>query len=474
MINYFKNLDNKVQDTLNVYNELGKLSIPFFKYLLIIISFIVVTSCISIFISFFNNGINNEVWVYYSLPIIIYGVTTPILSTVITTIVKIFIDTQINNIKERKLYLSKVSNKEVSLKNDLYNIIKCIFFSRNIFVILSSFLCLLLPLSYSTILLIIIIIIVSNILIKISQYYSSSVNFNIVEVEKCNDNKETYWRYCIEIDYPNQEKRIIKKRFNDFKELHNKLNVQDTLPTSNWNFTPNNIKEASSRGNELNLYFKNHLENKTTLNNSTFFSFIKDTKNEKNTIIEKNTIGDKSKNNKNNILENKSNKLVDLNESLFKLINEPVNDIFILYDINYYTMLKKRYFILNDKYLYKIRYDNNKKKFFLRKKIDIKSIFNIKKSIIINTTYLKNRDILIINYIENLENITIFLTSYDQQICEYSINCIYLLLKEKVSSGVNIEITNGYSLNIGYGLTEELFNNSYVTSMKSSLKNIFY
>ena len=39
MFRYIKRIDRQINDTLNVYTELGKMSMPFFKYVKKIISF---------------------------------------------------------------------------------------------------------------------------------------------------------------------------------------------------------------------------------------------------------------------------------------------------------------------------------------------------------------------------------------------------------------------------------------------------
>ena len=67
MFRYIKRIDRQINDTLNVYTELGKMSMPFFKYVLLIISFLVATSCISIILSFFTESESeiNSNMIYY-------------------------------------------------------------------------------------------------------------------------------------------------------------------------------------------------------------------------------------------------------------------------------------------------------------------------------------------------------------------------------------------------------------------------
>ena len=99
MYHYFRQIDRKIQNTLNIYQDLGKLSIPFFKYVLIIISFLIITSCLAIissltFKSETSNGsyynFEDNIWINYSLPIILYGIIVPVISTIITIIFKFF------------------------------------------------------------------------------------------------------------------------------------------------------------------------------------------------------------------------------------------------------------------------------------------------------------------------------------------------------------------------------------------------
>ena len=177
MFRYFKKIDKQINETLNIYQELGRMSLPFFKYILFIISFLVVTSCIAILLSFFSDSSitndNNSIWINYSLPIIIYGITCPIISTVISSIFKLFMEFQINNIKNKHRYIYKKSGKYPILSVELYNICKFIFFSRNILIIPLSFTFLLLPIDTIYIYVLMSISIVFSILFKLSLYYDS-------------------------------------------------------------------------------------------------------------------------------------------------------------------------------------------------------------------------------------------------------------------------------------------------------------
>ena len=94
MYNYVRRIDRKINNTLNLYQDLGNLSIPFFRYILIVFSLLIVTSCVTIIFSLDNSSnvsySKSEVWLNYSLPIIIYGIICPVLSTVISLIFKFF------------------------------------------------------------------------------------------------------------------------------------------------------------------------------------------------------------------------------------------------------------------------------------------------------------------------------------------------------------------------------------------------
>ena len=87
-----------------------------------------------------------------------------------------------------------------------------------------------------------------------------------------------YYRYCMEVQYPNEEKKIVKKRFTDFKELHYKLDQSQVLPTSNWFIKPNQYQDILERANQLNIYMKSVLEKREHMSKSMFHSFFTDKK----------------------------------------------------------------------------------------------------------------------------------------------------------------------------------------------------
>ena len=45
MITYFNKLDKKVNETLTLYSEIGKMTKPMFNHILLLISIIIFTSC---------------------------------------------------------------------------------------------------------------------------------------------------------------------------------------------------------------------------------------------------------------------------------------------------------------------------------------------------------------------------------------------------------------------------------------------
>jgi len=102
MFRYFRRINRRIDDTLNIYQDIGKLSFPFFKIVLILISFLIVTSSVALIFSFFvENEVSmdaNSIWINYSLPIIIYGVICPLISTLISLVFKMFLEVNISNI----------------------------------------------------------------------------------------------------------------------------------------------------------------------------------------------------------------------------------------------------------------------------------------------------------------------------------------------------------------------------------------
>ena len=60
MFTYFNNLDKKVNETLTLYSEIGKMSKPIFNYALVLVSILIMTSCFSIIYSLNYNSSKPE------------------------------------------------------------------------------------------------------------------------------------------------------------------------------------------------------------------------------------------------------------------------------------------------------------------------------------------------------------------------------------------------------------------------------
>lgn len=471
MIKYFRKLDKQINDTLNIYQELGKMSQPFLKYMLFIVLFLLVISCIAILVSLFDNILSEDeperFWKDYSIPIIIYGITCPVISTIISVIFKIFIEYQINNIKNKRKYIYKKYGKYPIINKEITNIIKYIIYSKSIFIFpLTSFF-LFLPFNSTINCILIFLTNISNILIRVSYYYDNCIELNIIGVEKYYDQNESYWRYLLSVQYPNEEKRVIKKRFNDFKGLHYKLETNNTLPTSEWLYSPDNIEEASERGKKLNTYIKLMFQHKDILSNSLFYSFLQESKsqNKKNNIQEIIT-------EKNNFVYLKSNDNTDYINNLKKMIHinlkDNIDNIFILYELNYFLSPKKRFFCINNNSFYKLRYDRFYKRFFLRMKIEFSQIKKIEKSVIKNTKYFNNKEVLIISYKNNgLLQTMLLLSSSNND--NSNINNLFNTFKNYTHTNIFFFISDSYIYDNGYGITEEVFNNYYLKNFKNTI-----
>ena len=481
MFRYFKKIDKQINETLNIYQELGRMSLPFFKYILFIISFLVVTSCIAILLSFFSDSSisndSNAIWINYSLPIIIYGITCPVISTVISSIFKIFLEFQINNIKNKHRYIYKKSGKYPSLRLEIYNICKFIILSRNILIIPVSFMFLLLPIDTMYIYLLMSISIVFSILYKLSLYYDSFIDCNIIGIEKCHNDTEIYYRYCMEVQYPNEDKRIIKKRFNDFKKLHNKLDNTEMLPTSNWIIKPNTSGEAETRGRQLNMYMKHILGKKENMTNSLFYSFFKEESVDKSKLMGNNPMileKDQLSNIPFTTNMEEDNHISKLENQLLGLIDDDIMGIYILHEINYFTVLKKRFFVVNDYFLYKIRFDRIRKQFTIRTTIPLSNIFKVEKTIIVNTNQFIDNEMVIIYYQVDNEINKLLLLSVNTNV-NYNINGIFNHLKEILKDNCIFVTSEKYELDIGYGISESIVHNPYIKNAKNIMvQNLIY
>ena len=481
--NYINNLDKQVNETINLYKNLAKLSRPMIQYIIFIVSLLVFTCCfILLFYCFTNNDYNslkssnnfintnivnhNELFVNVILPIMLYGLLCPILSTIISGIFKIFFDSLIQKIKTKHLYI-----KHIIKDNNIINYI--IFHKINIIY----------PLLYLFIYNFNNFIIYTYILIyfciqfnRIFIFYTNSIDCKIISIEKCYNNNDNYWNFELEIN-TNHETKTINKRFNDFKQLASNYNYNNIkLPTSSWLFKPNNINDATTRAIELNKYIKKITNDDSLLQNSVFFNFINsnnntsngnysnsynnfnDEDNSKNIILEKNYI-------KNETISNDYDKIFNNIEDIKKhcslLINHSIRHIFILNEINYYNCLKKRIIVITDLCIFKIKYYITLNTFEVRNIIEFDSINSVIFSTINNTSTFYKKKILIIKNNNNVElNLISLSNSYF-----YNINNLYEILKE-----YNINITHTHSLNIdnGLGISEIILNSSVIDLCKNS------
>ena len=123
--NYINNLDKQVNETLTLYKNLAKLSRPMIQYIIFILSLLVFTCCFILLFYCFSNDSNNyessynnftntnlvnnnDLFINIILPIMLYGLLCPILSTMISGIFKIFFDTLLQKIRTKHLYIKHV------------------------------------------------------------------------------------------------------------------------------------------------------------------------------------------------------------------------------------------------------------------------------------------------------------------------------------------------------------------------------
>ena len=66
---YITNIDKKINDTLNIYSEIGRLSIPIVKYLVVIVSFLIFTSCFALLYTGSRTGTGTQVPVRNLVPV---------------------------------------------------------------------------------------------------------------------------------------------------------------------------------------------------------------------------------------------------------------------------------------------------------------------------------------------------------------------------------------------------------------------
>ena len=470
MFRYFKKIDYKINETLNIYQEVARISIPFFKWLLLILSFLIIIISISIMISFFSNDSKqlstNIIWINYTLPIIIYGIITPIISSIITIIIKFFLEIQISNIVLKYKFYKKKNGQYPHIYRELINIIKFIIFSKESISIPLIISMIYLPFDYIINLIFIGTTLLFFIGYKLSIYFNNNIYCNITSMDKCYINNEYFWIYNILVKYPNENQYIIKKRFSDFKKLHEKIVIMDSLPTADWFIVPTDNKQVNDRAIKLDGYIKKMANQKNILTNSVFNSFFS---NNNNTHHDNLYIMEHSQFTNEINETNETNKII-INE-LNNIVSDEIYTINILYQINYYIALKKRFFGINSHFLYKFKFDKISNKFVLRLKIPLKNIYKIEKALISNTLYLKNKEIIIIHYKLNNTMYKIIITSITLD-NTYNINDFLTKLKQQLSPNEYqlIKLQN-YNLNIGYGITEKILHNNYVINTKHIITN---
>lgn len=476
--NYINKLDKQVNETLILYKNLAKLTQPMIKYIIFILSLLIFTTCFlliyyclmstenTIRYNINNNGtsiannnenINNGFFVNLVLPIIIYGLLCPVLSTICSSIFKIFFENLIQKIKTKHLYF-----KHIIKHNSIYSYL----FFHKINIIYPCLFLFIYHLN-NYIKLIYILIYFCFQFNRIFIFYTNTIDCKIISIEKCYDDKDNFWNFELEIN-TNNEKKTIFKRFSDFKKLSNNAIYNNIkLPTSSWLLKPNNINDVTKRAEGLNQYIKQITTHDSLLQDSVFFNFINDSKSTANNIVlEKEFILDKSSENSinENTISEKYNIMYSnidkIKEQCKLLLKTHIDEIFILNEINYYNSLKKRIFIISNNSIYKIKYYVTHHLFEIRNTIQFSSIKYAEYSRINNTTTLCDQNILIIYY--NKENIK--LTSLNETYY-YSIHSIMELLKKN-----NIQVLNIDNINIdnGLGITENIFNSTLFHSIKDT------
>lgn len=471
MFRYFRGINRHIHDTLNVYQDLGRLGFPFFKAVLILISFLITTACIALILSFFvENSVSmdaNSIWINYSLPIIIYGVICPFISTLISLVFKMFLEVNIGNIINKYKYQKKKEGKPVDLLRESFKIVKFIACSKISIYILSSVSFLFLPFNTVINWIFMLTFIFFCIVRKLIEYYDNSVDCFIESIEKCYTDDNVFWRYNINIKYPHEERRIVTKRFKQFKKLHNDLEIEDTLPTENW-IKPFDLDEAEERGKELNTYMNNILTNKDVMSNSVFYSFFKE-KEEEDEELNEPLIIEKKKietifEDEELPCDNKHDKMLKI--QIGSIINEDITKILILYEVNYYTAFKKRFFVICKDSLYKLKYDKFYNKFYIRAYVRMNNFYRVEKTKIINTQYLRDKEVLILDYKVNGERLRFMLTSLSDE-KNHNINTFYNDLENYIKNKkCRFLVTEGHVFDNGIGISEKMYHNSVTKSVK--------
>jgi hypothetical protein len=458
--NYINNLDKQVNETLTLYKNLAKLSRPMIQYIIFILSLLVFTCCFILLFYCYNNDIshndvlntnyknNNDLFINIILPIMLYGLLCPILSTIISSIFKIFFDTLMQKIRTKHLYIKHIIKDNNIINYLIFHKVNIIYPFLYIFIYnLNDFI-------IYTYILIYLCIQFNRIFI----FYTNTIDCKIISIEKCYNNNDNYWNFELEIN-TNLEKKTVNKRFNDFKQLSNNYNYNNIkLPTSSWLFKPNNIDEATTRAVELNKYIKKITNDDSLLQNSVFFNFINtntstsENTNINNIVLEKDYI--------NNDYLKIYNNIENIKKQCSLLISDFIKYIFIFNEINYYNSLKKRIIVITDSKIYKIKYYITLNIFEVRNTIKINNINNIIYSTINNTNNFYKKKILVIYYNDTyLQFISLGETYF------YNINSLIEILQ---NYNVNIEYTDNFNIDNGFGLSEIVLNSNIVDLFKNS------
>ena len=463
--NYINNLDKQVNETITLYKNLAKLTRPMIQYIIFILSLLVFTCCFILLFYCFSNDSNdyeysynnftntnlvnnNDLFINIILPIMLYGLLCPILSTMISGIFKIFFDTLLQKIRTKHLYIKHIikDNNIISYLifhkvNIFYPFLYIFIYNLNNFIIY-TYILIYLCIQFN----------------RIFIFYTNTIDCKIISIEKCYNNNDNYWNFELEIN-TNLEKKTINKRFNDFKQLSNNYHYNNIkLPTSSWLFKPNNIDEATTRAVELNKYIKKITNDDQLLQNSVFFNFINtntntNTANEINNIIlEKDYI--------NNDYLKIYNNIENIKKQCSLLINDTIKHIFIFNEINYYNSLKKRIIIFTNCSIYKIKYYITLNIFEIRNIIKINNINNIIYSTINNTNNFYKKKILVIYYNDTYLQLISLSDTYF-----YNINS---LLEVLLNLDINIEYTDNFNIDNGLGISEIVLNSNIVDLFKNS------
>ena len=155
-----------------------------------------------------------------------------------------------------------------------------------------------------------------------------------------------------------------------------------------------------------------------------------------------------------------------LKNQLKTVINEEISRVYILYDINYYIALKKRFFVICNNDLYKLKYDKFFNKFTIRHKVKLSNIFRIEKSKIINTSYLTDRQIIILNYIIDGERKQLILTSLSNE-KNHSVDDLYKYFEDVLKKySCRFVESEDYIIDNGLGISERIQHNGLTINIK--------